>query len=525
MFAVAILIGIYSYIIFALGIIGLLYKIPIIISTLFFLIGAILYFKKHPEDFPKFQIRNRKFKLLFLLFSLFAFVNLIGALSPEISFDALWYHLTIPKIFINSHKIFFIEGNLFYYSLMPKLGEMLYIPGLMFGNEIIPKLTQWFFGILTSIVVYKISRKYFDEKISFLAVIVFYGNLVVSWESTVAYIDLIRTFFEVMGLLGFINWYETRDRKWLIESAVMVGFAMCTKNLAIGSLIIFSVLFFFTEKDLKKIIKNILLFSSVAIFTALPWYIYSFLFSNNPFYPFFDSRIEYETISRFNFTQIPYDICTFFLKLADPISPLYLIFLPLIIYYFRKFDKPIKIIGIYTFVAFLIWFLTPRTGGGRFILPYLPAFSILVLASIYQIKNLKLRKYSFILILIVFSINLIYRTVATSRSLPVVLGIESKSDYLSKKLNFNFGDFYDIDGFFKDNISENDRVLLYGFHNLYYANFPFIHETYVKPGDSFNFIATQNSELPERFNNWELIYSNDKTKIKVYTLGGIMWHY
>jgi len=525
MFALAILIGIYSYVIFALGIVGLLYKFPVIIATVIFILGALVYFRKHKEDLPRFQVRKRKFTPLLILFGAFAFVNLIGVFGPELSFDALWYHLTIPKIFIQNHKIFFIEGNLFYYSLMPKLGEMLYIPSLMFINETLPKLIQWSFGILTSIVVYKISRKYFTETVSFFAVLIFYGSLVVAWESTTAYIDLIRTFFEVMGLLGFINWYETKDRKWLVESAVMIGFAMSTKNLAIGSLVIFFVLFFLSDKDFKLKIKNGLIFASVAFFTALPWYIYSFLFSGNPVYPFFDKRIAYDTALNLNPILFPREAFDFFLKLADPISPLYLIFIPLVVIYFKKFNKPLKLIAIYSLVAIIIWYITPRTGGGRFILPYLPAFSVIAIAAVNELREKRVRNFSFALIIFVFILNMIYRGIANVKYFPVIMGLEKKEEFLTKNLNFNFGDFYDTDGYFERNIRKDDRVLLYGFHNLYYAEFPFIDSTYVKRGDGFNFVATQNADLPKRFKNWKLIYRNDLTKVKVYTLEGIMWHY
>lgn len=525
MFALAILIGIYSYIIFALGIIGFLYKIPVIICTIIFFLGTFVYFKKHKEDLPRFSFKNRKFKPLLILFGIFAGINLIGVLAPELSFDALWYHLTIPKIFIQEHRIFFIEGNVFYYSLMPKLGEMLYTPLIMFGNETLAKLTQWVFGILTSIVVYKISRKYFSEITSFFAVLVFYGSLVVAWESTVAYIDLIRAFFEIMGLLGFLNWYETRDRKWLLESAVMIGFAISSKVLGLGSLAIFSALLLYADKNKVLALKNVFIFSCVAILTAVPYFVFSYLYSGNPVYPFFDSRIVYDTALSFNPVLLPKETFDFFLRLADPISPLYLIFLPLIILYFKKFDKPIKIIAIYSLVALIVWYFTPRTGGGRFILPYLPAFSVLVVAAIEMLKNKNLRKYSFALIILVFVINAGYRLIANIRYVPVVLGAESREKFLSENLNFKYGDFYDTDGFFKKNIGEDDNVLLFGFHNLYYADFPFVHATYAKEGDKFNYIATQDTNLPKRFNYWNLIHSNEETGVNVYSIGGTMWEY
>ena len=524
MFALAILVGIYSYLIFALGVLDLLYPSYIIIITILYIIFSLFYFKKNTSELPKITIRNKKIRPYILLFCILAGINLIGALGPELSFDALWYHLTLPKIFLMNHSISFLSGGLFYYSVMPKLGEMLYIPAVMIGAETIAKLTQWSFGILISVAVYKISRKYFDEKTSFFAVIIFYGSLVVAWESTVAYIDLIRTFFEIMGLWGILIWFETKDRKWLIESGVMVGLAISTKLIALGSIPIFIALIMIFEKDKSAVLKNSIIFGAVSLIVALPWFFFAYLSTGNPFFPVFSEVYNLNIGSGLMGLAGVKDLLVLFLRSADPISPIYIILFPLIFVYFKKLKKEIQIIAVYSLFAIIIWYLTPHNGGGRFILPYLPAFSILSVTLIEQIKTTQLKKYMYAVILLVFISTIMYRGVATLRFLPAVLGHESKEEFLTKNLNFDFGDFYDTDGFF-ENIKSDDMVLLFGFHNLYYAEFPFIHESFARTGDRFNFIATQNSELPSKYSHWKLIYANKKTHVNVYSLGGAKWSY
>jgi len=61
---------------------------------------------------------------MMILIVLQAFVNIIGVFGPELAFDALWYHLTLPKLYLVHHSIFFIPGGLLYYSGMPKIAEM-----------------------------------------------------------------------------------------------------------------------------------------------------------------------------------------------------------------------------------------------------------------------------------------------------------------------------------------------------------------------------------------------------------------
>ena len=50
-----------------------------------------------------------------------ALVNLVGALGPELGFDALWYHLTEAKLFRHTGSVAPIPGNLFYFSCFPPL--------------------------------------------------------------------------------------------------------------------------------------------------------------------------------------------------------------------------------------------------------------------------------------------------------------------------------------------------------------------------------------------------------------------
>jgi len=524
MFSIAILIGIYSYLIFIVGILGFLNKSTILTASLIFILSAYFYFRKKSKEFPTFSFSKFKPKLLLYIFLFMALINLIGALGPEFSFDALWYHLTIPKIFINEHKIFFIPGGLFYYSIMPKLGEMLFIPALMFGNEIISKLIQWTFGMLSAFVVYKISRNFFDQKLSIIASLIFYSSLVVAWQSTIAYIDLIRTFFEIMALWGFLEFYKSKNKKWLVESAVMVGLAISTKLIALGTILIFVSLLLIFEKNRKKATENALIFFVLSLLVPIPWFFFSFLNTGNPLYPIF-SGYPIDSYAFFNFQNLIEDLFQLFFKADDPISPVYIMFLPLIFILFKNFDKRLKIIALYSLISLMVWYLTPRTGGGRFILPYLPVFSILASSVIANIKIVWLKKYLTALVIAVCLITITYRGIANSKFIPVILGQQTKDEFLTINLNFSFGDFYDTDGWFAKNISGKDKVLLFGFHNLYYANFPFIHESYVKKRDKFNYIATQNSVLPQRFSYWNLIYYNKATGVGVYSLKGEMWHY
>lgn len=499
-------------------------------NIVYFFLGGILAEKRY--HILK-QLKNYKFKckrpsFAVILLVLLGLVNLVGVFGPELAFDALWYHLTLPKIFLDEHQISFIPGGLLYYSAMPKLGEMYYLTSLALGSEVIAKFIHFLFGILTTIAIYKISRKYYSEKISTLVSLLFYSNLVVAWLSITAYIDLTRAFFEVMAFWAFLNWCEKRDKKWLINTSIFLGFAIATKLLAIGSLFIFLILMlyiFLSERKKRgfSLASTGLVLALGSLLIPLPWFMFSYLNTGSFFYPFFSSIYpvsqSLKLLNPFTFLS---EIFIIFTQAVDPISPVYLSLFPAAIILYKKFSKVGKIILIYSLLAVAVWYFTPRTGGGRFMLAYLPVISLLVgeILNLLQKQNARLLyKFTVGLIILTSLITLGIRSYENSKYSPVVFGLQSKEDFLIKNLNFKFGDFYDTDGYFKKNITEKDRVLLIGFHNLFYVNFPFIDASFLKEGDKFNYIAVQNAVLPKEYNDWHLVYENKITGVKLYKRG------
>lgn len=525
MFVASLTIGIYSYLIFLLGILGLLYKNIIISLSLLYFFAAFTFLLKLKIiniNFTKIKLsRFSKFVLL-LIFSQ-ALVNLIGALGPELAFDALWYHLTIPKIFLENHKIFHIPGNLLYYSDLPKSIDLIYLSALSFSNEILAKIIHFSFGALSVLVLYKLSRRFLNQELSLLSCLIFYSNLVVGWQSITAYVDLGRTFFEIVAFYEFILWIEKKNLRNLIYAGVLIGLSLTTKISAINSIFIFSLLILlinvYNKLSIKNLAKDILTFIFFSILIPLLYFIFSYLNTGNPIFPLFESNFQ------FDFDRNLLDVFQLFLYSLDPISPVYLIFLPIVIFLFKRFDIKLKILFYYSILSLIFWYLTSSFGGSRFILPYLPAFSILAVIPVNFTKNKLFKKYLILLIIAIAVSSISYRFLANYKYIPVILNIESKDNFLSNNLNFSFGDFYDTDGYFKNNIRNDDRVLLYGFHNLYYVNFPYIDSSWVRKGDRFNYIAVQNSVLPARFLDWEEIYYNKQTKLKLYSKESKVWVY
>lgn len=570
MFQFAFLIGIYSYIIFALGILHLLNRELIFLVTIFYLFllftfkniifikadKLTLLFKRNTlqnvssgiksipakcrtnyqlgqEDTTQRKHVVDSFLVIFILIQ--AGINLIGTLGPELGFDALWYHLTMPQIYLNSGKIFYIGGHL-YYSAMPQLTEMYYLVSLALGNEIIAKLVHFLFGIFSLVALYKIARLFLSVKDSVLTALIFYSNLVVGWMSITAYIDLSRTFFETMALWAFLIFTKSKRLKWLSISAVMVGFAISTKVLSISSIILYLFLLtylkFSNNLKTKYFLKSVIIFTGIAFITAAPWLLYSYFNTGNPVYPVFSSGFHPTSgnLLSFNLPQPLKQGVQIFLLSPDPISPIYAICLPLIVLYFwkslfKKIPKEVALIInlliIYVLYNIATLYLTPVESSGRYILPFLPGFTLLFLLLLKNLKSKFVYNFLFIIILLIAISSIAYRGIANRRFIPYLLGRTILSEFMVKNMEFHVGNFYDIDGYFQKTMKPDDKVLIYGISNLFYVNFPYIHQSWVKKEDKFNYILVKDNELPEKFKGWQLIYQNPLTKIKLYSLSNL----
>lgn len=515
MVELAILLGVFSSLVFGLGLLG---KLEILggVGVVFLISLVILILKKKflVKTKGNFQevVKNPLCLLLIGLLLVQGAVNLIGALGPELGFDALWYHLTIPKIYLQRGSIFFIPGSLFYYSAMPKLVEMFYLLALTFSKYgILAKIIHWSFGVLSALALFRLSKRYLKLPWALLSTTLFYTTLIVGWESITAYIDLGRTFFEILALDLFLLWIKDKKTINFIESAIMLGLAVSTKLIAFASLPVFLILIYLKEKKLLPIV----IYSLFSILIPLPWLVFSWVNTGNPIYPVFSGILD---VSH-NFPNPLFfikDLFELLYRPQDPISPVFLIFLPFIF-----FKTKLKFLKGYVLISLFFWLFTPRTGGSRFILPYLPAWALLLASQLSEQKTVFKRAF-LMLVIVSASINIGYRALANKKFVPVVFGRQTIEQFLAERLNYDFGDFWDMGGEIKKRVGD-DPVLFYGGHNLFYADFPFIHHTYAQPQTFFSYVVAQDTKLPESLSKAKLVYYNARTKTSLYLLGG--WYY
>lgn len=400
---------------------------------------------------------------------------------PELGFDALWYHLTLPKLYLQKHQWYF-PGGLLYYSAMPRLIETLFIPLIHFTGSIGPKFVQFVAGLISCFTIYKIlKQRTSDRLLSVVGVNLFYATWLVSWQSSSAYIDLCRTAFEVSALYFLI---QNKSFGRLYGGGLLLGLAIGTKWHALASLLIYSLVF------TPALIGIGLLFS-------LPWYLIAFHFTGNPLYPLFEPFMMASQFSQAHFSIpliFPYD---------DFISPaiglVFFLALPAL-FSRQKVVRQITLVGI---LGCVVASLTPPPSS-RYFLPYLPA---LIISSIYTVSKL-LPQYQKIMI-IIFTASSIFifflRLLSLSKFIPLLFG-QSTNHYLASISSRLPDTFIDSDNFIAKNIPPDSKILIDKLHNLYYFPFNYDHTSWTRSGTKYDYLVTVGEPVDQK--DKQLIHTN-----------------
>lgn len=425
-------------------------------------------------------------KLNLFVFAGLAGINLLGVFMPELGFDALWYHLTLSKLFIANKHQWYIPGGLYYYSAMPRLAELIGLPFLALFGYIGPKFVQFFSGLIASLLIYRLAKKFTnnDKLLSLSAVNLFYATWLVSWQSSSAYVDLVRTLFEVSALYFLVSFRP----KWRnLLAGLFLGLAIGVKWHALGSLALLALIFTPTV-------------APIALLIASPWFLIAHRFTGNPLHPLFEKFMTVTQLAQVEpHFYAPLSILKrvllapiFLTKPADDfLSPVAGVIYLISFFGLISSNKTIRKISLFGILGTFLFLLTPPPST-RYFLPYLPA---LIIVSVYILSRLKNVYSNFLVAIFTLSAFLIFglRLYAFAKYLPYLSGKLSQNQFLTSQ-SYRLPDtFIDADDFVK-NLPPNSRYLISKLHNLYYFPYNFDHESFARGDIKYDYLVTKNTD-------------------------------
>ncbi len=214
------------------------------------------------------------------------------SLAPVHDYDALMYHLEIPRQFLAQGRVYFDPE--IWRSTYPMLTGMLYSIGIVFRLEPFAQLISLTFFVVFLLSVYAFGRRLFDQKTALLAVGILLGNPAFTVYAVAPSVEFSWAGYEFWGMYAFSLWFfeekDTNRSQWLVMAGILSGLAASVKYLSFPTIAIIGLLILWKTfqaegADLKKITRNLLLFGVPALVLILPWYLKNWFWTGNPFYP------------------------------------------------------------------------------------------------------------------------------------------------------------------------------------------------------------------------------------------------
>ncbi len=300
-----------------LGLVGLFQAATVYIVTITLSALAVPQFKTLWRSKPSSQVWSGPGLAATVYLLLVSLCTVLVALLPPTDWDGLFYHLTGPKLYVQSGGL--VGGIDIPHLSFPLLMEMLFAWAILLRGDIAAKLLHTLFAFLLAGLVYLTAYRLLSKKSAWFAVLIYASMPMVSTLAGWAYNDLALAFYQLAGLYAFIKWrlvagdssLESQDIRlkswsWLILSGIFAGLAMGMKYTSFVTPLIISGLIVWsgyrrmrpkshppqTASNLLRTrhygshITSLAIFCFTTLLVALPWYAKNWFFSGNPVYPF-----------------------------------------------------------------------------------------------------------------------------------------------------------------------------------------------------------------------------------------------
>jgi hypothetical protein len=419
-------------------------------------------------------------------------LNMLGAMMPEIFYDALNYHLLLPDLFWRHHGLYPVWENAF--SGVPLLVQMLFALALPIGGERLAHLVHLSFGVLSALAAFDFGRRFGARRTGLLAALLFYANPlvgVISWKSTVALGTTFYQFLSIYAAALAFEESELRGRELALAGA-FAGLAMGTNYQAwpLAGILTAVVAWRLRGLGRAKATRALMAFAVPLAAAAVVWPLRDYLQYGNPIFPFFQERFApggvrvdwrlmladggrnwktmFGTWTGFcELLRSPWELCT---QQFDTRSfgPVFLLGLPLL-FMVRFRSRAERVVLSCTLALWAAWTLTNWVP--RYFLPtFLPA-AILFASSLERGLSGNAKKAGYLLALYVAGVNFFWTAAwfKTYEATGVVLGSETAEAYLIREHPSYGAPYYACGEFINARLPSDARVMMIGDERGHYV--------------------------------------------------------
>ena len=386
-------------------------------------------------------------------------VVLVRGLAPVTDYDGLTYHLVVPRDYLRAGRIFSYPGEA--HGNFPLTVDMLYIPSILLGLENAARLIHLEFGVLLGVGVYALAKRLLGSRAGgWLALFALGTTPILGTVGGYAHTDLGWALFEFLAAYALLCWREEGERRWLLLAGIFAGLGMGSKYHgvlglgALGAVVVAHHLSrsgLLTRRTWQRVLSDGLSFGLVALAVASPWYLKNWLWLGNPVYPTWFGGRGWDAYQSANlafmgtrygprrgvlgFLLLPWDLFRYPIGYFGPVpfafpTPLSLM-LPF--YLFVRRRPVVNLILLFACVRFGSWAVSAR--NARYLMDVYPLLAVVMaylLAELSRRRGGQRLVQGGVLVLLVANLSWQALLLVQEDPIPVVLGLESRDDYLAE---------------------------------------------------------------------------------------------
>lgn len=221
-----------------------------------------------------------------ILVGLIFVLTMFAALAPPIRFDALVYHLTLPRIYLQTQRMIYVPQLMFWG--MPQSAEMLYLFAMSLGGEGAAALLGWLIGLAALVGILGYVADQLASSPAWAAVAALACGYTLAASLSWAYNDWWVLLFGLGFLVSITLWSQERQAGSLWLAALFAGFALGTKYTAGVLIVCGSVVILWRSlrrTGVQSALKALFQFGALALLVFSPWLVKNWTATGNPFYP------------------------------------------------------------------------------------------------------------------------------------------------------------------------------------------------------------------------------------------------
>lgn len=279
-------IGAVGYLAFALGVAGGL-NVPLAALGLAGL-AAFGFSGPRRELWQRAAVPSGRASPVLVLCAGTAVVVLIHAVAPEIQYDALSYHLGLPREYIAAGAIVDRpeQPQSYYY----RTADMSFAMAMLLGGQTAAKMLSALFLPLGALAITSFGRREFGERVARWGALLFAFTPLMLWSATTTYVDGIAAVLAFVNVTAAYRAAERRRPADAVLAGILAGLALATKLTTI--LVIAPVFGYLVVRCLRvsgRSARVPVLFSACAAALVAPWAVWTAARTGNPVFPFLNT--------------------------------------------------------------------------------------------------------------------------------------------------------------------------------------------------------------------------------------------